>query len=283
MRDAPDTAAAGTGPMVPRMVRVAETWREGEGISTLQLAGPQPAFAPGQFNMLYAFGVGEAAISISSDPARPDEAQHTVRAVGAITRALCALGRGDVVGVRGPFGSAWPMEAAQGRHLVLVAGGLGLAPMRPAIYAALARRARFARITLVVGARAPRSLLFPHQLAGWSAGGALDLHLAVDHAGPDWTGEVGVVTKPLARVLDRCDPAAVTAFLCGPEVMMRQCGRDLSERGVAGERIWVSMERNMKCALGLCGHCQFGPDFICRDGPVLRWDRVAARLTVREL
>jgi NAD(P)H-flavin reductase len=269
--------------MVPRMMRVAERLREGEGLATLRLDGPGPAFSAGQFNMLYAFGVGESAISISSDPARPDGTEHTIRSVGAVTRALCALGPGDLVGVRGPFGSAWPMEAAEGRHLVMVAGGLGLAPMRPAIYVALARRARYAGLTLVVGARTPRALLYPYQLAGWSAGGALDLHLAVDSAGPDWTGEVGVVTRPLVRAVKQRDAAAVTALVCGPEIMMRHSARVLSELGVPEQEIWLSMERNMKCAVGHCGHCQFGPDFVCHDGPVLRYDRVAERLTIREL
>lgn len=271
-------------PMRPQTMRVTEVCRELDDVVTLRLSGDQRLpFRPGQFNMLYAFGVGEVAISISSDPARPNDLLHTVRSVGAVSRALCSVKRGDALGLRGPFGTHWPVEEERGRHLLFVAGGLGLAPLRPAIYRALAAPDQYAGITLIVGARSPRDILYPYQLAGWGCGKALDLHLTVDHAGPEWTGSVGVVTQHFRRALDGVDPARVSAFLCGPEVMMRYGCAGLAELGVGCDRMWLSMERNMKCALGLCGHCQFGPDFVCRDGPVFRADAILPRMAIREV
>ncbi len=283
MRAEPAYAPA---PMTPRPFRVAETAEEAPGVRTLSLvpaSGGAPAFAPGQFVMLYAFGVGEAAISISGDAGDPGAPLRcTIRAVGAVTRALTALAPGATVGLRGPFGRGWPLEAQRGRRLLFMAGGLGLAPLRPAILAALARRADFAGLALLLGARAPEGLLYPADRAAWARAGLRAL-TTVDAAAPGWTGRVGVVTRPIPEALAGADPAAVSAFLCGPEVMMRFAAEALAGAGVAAARIWLSMERNMKCALGQCGRCQFGPDFLCRDGPVLRYDRIARRLTVREL
>jgi NAD(P)H-flavin reductase len=286
MRAEADIRAPAGDPMRPRAFRVTDAWRELDDVVSLRLAAPggEPfAFAPGQFNMLYAFGVGEIAVSISGDPARPDELLHTIRDVGAVSGALARSGPGTVLGVRGPFGAGWPVEGERGRHLLFVAGGLGLAPLRPAIYRALATPRLYRGITLVMGARSPRELLYAYQLAGWAAGRALRLFVTVDHAGPEWTGAVGVVTGQFARALDGIDPASVSAFVCGPEVMMRHGCADLGDLGVPPDRQWISMERNMKCAVGLCGHCQFGADFVCRDGPVFRYDRMARRLGVREL
>lgn len=286
MRSAAEVAVPLGDPMRPRSFRVTDAQRELDGVVSLQLsaADGQPfPFEAGQFNMLYAFGVGEIAISISGDPSRPNELLHTVREVGAISGALARFGLGETIGVRGPFGSSWPVASQRGRHLVFVAGGLGLAPLRPAIYRALASRHLFRGITLILGSRSPRDLLYPYQLAGWASGRALDLFVTVDHAGPDWTGAVGVVTTHFPRALQGVDPGSVSAFVCGPEVMMRHGCAALSDLGVPSDRMWISMERNMKCALGLCGHCQFGPDFICRDGPVVGYGSVAGRLSVREV
>ena len=270
----------------PRPFRVADIQRELDGVVTLALSSGDGApfpFEAGQFNMLYAFGVGEVAISISGNPLRPGELLHTVRDVGAVSAALSRVAPGATIGVRGPFGTSWQVEAERGRHLLFVAGGLGLAPLRPAIYRALASRRLYRGITLVLGARSPRDLLYAYQLAGWASGQALNLLVTVDHAGPDWTGAVGVVTNHFGRALEGVDPASVSAFICGPEVMMRHSCMTLSDLGVPGERMRISMERNMKCAVGLCGHCQFGPDFVCRDGPVFAYDTVRARLGVREV
>lgn len=270
--------------MLPRPWRVIEARRELGDTASLVIApvdappdAPPPAFAPGQFNMLYAFGVGEAAISISAATAAG--VVHTIRGVGATSRALAALRRGDVLGVRGPYGRGWPMEAPAGSDLVFVAGGLGLAPLRPAIHAALARRERWGRVLLLYGARGPGELLWRDEIASWR--GAVDVMLTVDHAEAGWDGAVGVVPALLPRA--RFDPASAIAMVCGPELMMRFTVIELQKRGIGPESICLSMERNMKCAVGFCGHCQFGPFFVCKDGPVFRYDRIQAFFGKREI
>ncbi|MBC7162546.1 MAG: FAD/NAD(P)-binding protein [Immundisolibacter sp.] len=244
------------------------------------LGEPALTFLPGQFNMLYAYGIGEVPVSISS-AAAGEPLLHTIRAVGSVTRPMAALPVGTVIGRRGPYGSAWPLAEAEGGDLLIVAGGLGLAPLRPAILGALARRAQFGRLCLLYGTRGPADVLFADQLAAWRARGDLELRVTVDRATPDWTGEVGVVTRLIARA--DVDPARTTALVCGPEIMMRFAGEALLRRGVPATAIHLSLERNMKCAVGYCGHCQLGPHFICRDGPVLAWPRLAGLLDVAEL
>ncbi len=239
------------------------------------------AFTPGQFDMVYVYGVGEAAISISSDPAAPGLLSHTIRAVGWVTKALNGLQPGATIGIRGPYGSSWPLDAAQGRDLVVVAGGIGLAPVRPAIVEALRQRERFGRITVLVGARSPRDLVFRDDLDRWTADRGIDVHITVDSAVRGWSGRVGVVTTLVPRV--PFDPENTVAIVCGPEVMMRFTAEALIKRGVPAERIHVTLERNMKCGVGTCGHCQLGPLLLCRDGPVFPWPRVAPLLSVREL
>ena len=273
-----------TDPLLPTPYRVIRTKRELTGIATLELvpvAGEIPAFQPGQFNMLYAFGVGEAAISISGDPADRAHMIHTIRQMGAISTALVKAKPGTVLGVRGPFGTAWPGSAAEGLDILFIAGGLGLAPLRPAITQVLANRARYGRVILLYGARSPDELLYRHEIERWRRRLDVDIHITVDYAGANWHGNVGVVPRLIARL--GLDPHSTLAMLCGPEVMMRFSADALHDAGVAHERIYVSMERNMKCAIGLCGHCQFAPDFICKDGPVMRYDQVAQRLAIREL
>ena len=274
---------AAPDPMRPRRARVAAVRAETPGVATLELAPLDPLGeppAPGQFNMLYAFGIGEAAISVSGPGDGP--LTHTIRDVGAVFRALAGMQPGDVVGVRGPFGAGWPLAAQAGRRLVVVAGGLGLAPLRGAILAALADPGRFPAPALVYGARAPSGVLYAGEFAAWEARG-LRVLTTVDRPAPGWTGAVGVVTARLGEALAGTHPARVSAFVCGPEVMMRFAARALTDLGVAADRVWLSMERNMKCALRVCGRCQWGPDFVCRDGPVVRWDRVAARIADSEI
>ena len=256
-----------------------------------------PVFAPGQFNMLYLFGLGEVPVSISGDPAKPATLVHTVRGVGAVTRALGGLHPGAIVGVRGPYGSAWPVEDAAGHDVVIMAGGIGLAPLRPAIYHLLAHRGRFGKVVLLYGARTPGDLLYTRQLARWRARFDAQIEVTVDAAIPPaggrrraaggpasdrgkWLGHVGVAGTLLPRA--EFDPARAIALVCGPEVMMRFAIGDLRHRGLAPEQIYLSMERNMRCAIGLCGHCQFGPTFVCKDGPVFRYDRIGPFLGVRE-
>ncbi len=263
-------------PMIPVPWRVQKARRETRDTFTLTLrpanGEPLPAFAPGQFNMLYLFGVGEVAISISGDPADQENLVHTIRAVGTVTRPMQRLKRGAVLGVRGPFGSPWPVEEAEGNDVVIVAGGLGLAPLRPALYRLLAHRQQYGRIVLLYGARTPRDLLYQRSLDQWQTRSGIEVAYTVDAAAEDWRGNVGVVTTLISKA--RFDPVHTTAMICGPEVMMRYVIMELEKLGVTDENIFISMERNMKCAIGFCGHCQFGPTFVCKDGPVFRYDRI---------
>ena len=271
--------------LLPRPFRVRRVRRELSDVWTLELEasdneGPI-AFQPGQFTMVYVFGIGEVPLSISGDPAEPGVLTHTVRAVGPVTRAICAVKKGDTLGVRGPYGEGWAVEAALGRDVVIMAGGLGLAPLRPLVRAVVARRSEFGRVVLLIGARTPASLLFSRELARWRARFDLDVRATVDSADPAWRGDVGVITTLLPRA--RFNPAATTAFVCGPEVMMRFAAADLVHSGVPPGLVFLSMERNMKCAVGVCGHCQFGPSFVCKDGPVFPYSRIATSLRIREI
>lgn len=273
------------GPMVPTSFRVVHRTPETGDTWTLDLqprhARALPDFAPGQFAMLYAFGVGEAPISVSGDLTGPGPLVHTIRDVGAVTSALCKVAPGQDVGVRGPFGTAWPVADAEGRDVMLVAGGIGLAPLRPVIYHLLANRERYGRLVVLYGGRSPAELLYPGELERWGGRFDVQVEVAVDSAPPDWRGSVGVVTKLIRRA--ELDPASAVAMVCGPEVMMRFTAAALAERGLAKERIFVSMERSMSCAIGLCGHCQLRERFICKDGPVFPLDAVEPLLTAREL
>jgi NAD(P)H-flavin reductase len=266
--------------LVPAPARVTRVRQETADVVTLWLEPGLPAFDPGQFNMLYAFGVGESAISMSGDPDDASAMVHTVRALGPVTRAICALRPGDPIGVRGPFGAPWPVDAADGGDLLIVAGGLGLAPLRPVVYHARRHRARYGRVVLLVGARTPADLLFTDELAVWGADG-IDVRVTVDRAGPDWRGRVGVVPELIAGA--GVDPARTFAMLCGPEVMMKYALPPLARLGVPDARIFLSLERSMKCAAAFCGHCQLGPTFVCKDGPVLPFDRLRRWFFIREL
>jgi len=235
-------------------------------------------FRPGQFNMLYVPGVGEAAISISGS--QDGLLEHTVREVGNVTQALARLAIGDTIGLRGPYGSAWPMDACRGQDVIVIAGGIGLAPLRPVVLALLANPGDYGHVTLLYGTRTPDSLLFASQYAAWASAGC-ELHTTVDRWSSGWAGNVGVV--PL--LLDRQQLAAerTHVLVCGPEVMIRYTVRSALQRGIAKQRIWISMERNMQCAVGLCGHCQLGPTFVCKDGPVYRYDVIEPFLRVEGL
>lgn len=264
--------------------RVAATRRESHDTVTLELEPPaaeQFSFRPGQFNMLYAFGVGEVPISISGDPAGGGPVRHTIRDVGMVTHALCALKPGEQAGVRGPYGTHWPVEEAEGGDVVIVAGGIGLPPLRPALYHLLAHRGRYRRIVLLYGARTPRDLLFSGELAAWRSRFDLDVQVTVDAAAGHWRGDVGVVPDLIGRA--PFHPASTTALMVGPEIMMRFTVRPLLAAGVPGDRIYLSMERNMQCAAAMCGHCQLGPLLLCRDGPVVGYPRLAPWLGLREV
>lgn len=277
---ATDTAPA--NPLLPSVTTIVDRWDETDDTFTLSLAPPPGyRFEPGQFNMLYVFGTGEVAISVSGDPGRSGRLIHTVRGVGSVTKRMRELVVGDAIGVRGPFGRPWPVDAAVGGDLVVVAGGIGLAPLRPAILHALANRDRYERLVLLYGTRMPRDLLYRDLVSEWRGRFDMDVLVTVDNADRSWRGSVGVVTRLIPRA--PFDPKRSTVLVCGPEIMMRFTGRELVRRGVDPASIWVSMERNMQCALAVCGHCQFGPSFVCRDGPVLRYDDVDELFEIREV
>lgn len=269
---------------VPCIARVRQRRHEGPQTWTLEIKaeGVSPVrFAPGQFNMLTAFGVGEVPISLSGDPRSHGALLHTIRAVGPVSSALAHLDAGDVVGLRGPFGTGWPVAEAQQHDVVVVAGGLGLAPLRPAVYHLLAERQRYRRIVILYGSRSPGDILFRHELEKWRQELDIDLEVTVDHAVDDWRGHVGVVTRFIARA--DFDPSNTVAMVCGPELMMKFAVAALGDAGVGDEAIYLSMERNMKCAVAHCGHCQFGTTLVCRDGPVYRYDRVRDLLKIAEI
>jgi NAD(P)H-flavin reductase len=273
------------GPMVPEIFRVEKYRKETYDTYTLEL---RPAsgtgehrFGAGQFNMLYKFGVGEAAISISGDPTSPNPLIHTIRAVGTATKAMSKLKVGDTIGVRGPFGTCWPVEAAKGNDVLLIAGGIGLAPLRPVIYEVLANRQKYGKVFLLYGTRTPEDLLYRAELEKWRSRFDMEVLVTVDRASSDWHGNVGVVTTLLKKV--PLDPDDTIAMICGPEIMMRFVAMDLIKKEMTLDRIYVSLERNMKCGIGLCGHCQYGPTFICKDGPVYTYDKVIELLARREV
>ena len=279
------TWAAAPSAMSPVPYRLDSTVAENRDSATLRLAPvrePLNAPQPGEFMMMYAFGVGEIAISVSGVPTVSDAAiTHTIRSVGAVSRTLHDAQRGTVIGMRGPFGTNWGLAEAVGRDLVIVAGGVGLAPLRPVVLGALAERNRFGRVTLIAGARSRDDFLFGEELQDWAQDGSLDVHLTVDVPVQGWPGEVGFVTEPLRRVPLRSD--RTTAFLCGPEPMMRNGANELIRKGLQPSDIRLSLERNMQCGIGWCGHCQLGPLLLCRDGPVVGYDVAEPLLRVKEL
>ena len=230
-------------------------------------------FSPGQFNMLYVFGVGEIPISISSDPDGSELISHTTRKVGLVTNALGKLGKGSSIGIRGPYGSSWPIDQARGKDVVVVAGGIGLAPLRPALVQLVSRRDEFNNIILLYGARSPEEMLYRKDLKDWSAHLDMQVYVTVDRATVGWNGMVGVVTPLIQRA--PFDAENAIALVCGPEIMMQHATVELHRRGLSDGNIYVSMERNMKCGVGFCGHCQYGPEFVCKDGPVFRFDKIA--------
>ncbi|MEW5978924.1 MAG: FAD/NAD(P)-binding protein [Acidobacteriota bacterium] len=272
-------------PMSPQPVQVKRVMRDTHDTFTLELVPPAgnglPSFLPGQFNMLYIFGVGEVPISISGDSGVPEVLLHTTREVGVVTRAMRKLKAGDTLGLRGPFGSAWPVADAEGDDVVIVAGGIGLAPLRPVLYWLQARRERYGKVVLLYGTRSPDDILYRKELERWRSQFDLEVIVTVDRAISTWRGNVGVVTSLISRA--PFDPLNTTAMVCGPEIMMRHAALELKNRGVPEDRIFVSMERNMKCAVGFCGHCQFGPFFVCKDGPVFPYNRIRDWLSKWEI
>ncbi len=272
-----------TDAMAPVPYRVRTRVAENADSVTLTLDpvnGALPGALPGEFMMLYSFGVGEIAISTSG--ISPDGTlTHTIRAVGAVSAALCAAEPGTTIGVRGPYGTNWGLAEAAGRDLVIVAGGVGLAPLRPVLLGALADRDRYGRVVLIAGARSQKDFLYTAELAQWQTDPRLETHVTVDVPIQGWLGETGFVTEPLRKLSLR--PDNTTAFLCGPEPMMRFGAQALLDKGMAERDIRVSLERNMQCGIAWCGHCQLGPLLLCRDGPVVHYGQARPLLEVEEL
>ena len=278
-------AGSVSDPWQQRAVRIQRMQSEIPGVTTYSLVpadgGEFVRFRPGQFNMLYVPGVGEAAISISGDPRCIDVMPHTVRQAGNVTGSLARLSEGAVIGLRGPFGSAWPMDTCVGQDVVLVAGGIGLAPLRPAICELISNRVSYGEVSLIIGAREPKLLLYPDEYESWRASG-INVAVTVDRGDESWGGSVGVVTSILDRLWLR-DAARTVVLTCGPEVMMWYVMRTAAARGIPCSRLYLSLERNMNCAVAFCGHCQFGPYFLCREGPVLCFEQVQRLLRIENL
>lgn len=271
--------------MVPVPYRVAGRARENRDSTTLDLQPVREALdnpQPGEFMMLYAFGIGEIAVSVSGIPtAFGRTITHTIRSVGSVSRALRNAQVGMVIGMRGPFGTGWDLPAAAGRDLVIVGGGVGLAPLRPVVLGVLADRDAYGTVTLIAGARSREDFLFGAELGLWERSAKIDVHLTVDIPVQGWPGEVGFVSEPLRRLPVR--PDRTTVYLCGPEPMMRNCAQELLQKGFAANDIRLSLERNMQCGIGWCGHCQLGPLLLCRDGPVVGYDVAQPLLAIKEL
>ena len=262
----------------PHAATVVARTQESPTIFTLQLrlddAAAQAAFrfAPGQFNMLYLYGVGEVPISIMSDPGDRSGIGHTIRALGRVTQGLAALQPGDKVGLRGPFGRGWPLQEVGGNDIVLVTGGLGCAPVVSVIHYILKRRERYGKLVIIQGVKHTEDLIWREQYDRWAQMPNTQVLVASSQGGAKWPWHVGHVTELLS--LAQFNPVRAAAMMCGPEGMMRTAADTLLQRGLPPSRLFLSMERNMQCAVGRCGHCQFGGAFVCRDGPVFSWNEV---------
>lgn len=269
--------------MMPELFRITRVQKETHDTFTFDLEPPRDGFnfGPGQFNMLYLFGTGEIPISISGDPADHKKLVHTIRAVGNITKNMKKLKKGDFLGVRGPFGNGWPLRESIGYDIVIVAGGIGLAPLRPSIYHVLAHREKYGNIIFLYGTRTPADLLYRKEIEGWRSRFDVEVLVTVDHATSEWGGIVGVVSNLISR--SHFDSFNTVAMICGPEIMMRLTIQELQKNGVSPENIYLSMERNMKCGVGFCGHCQYGPTFICKDGPIFSYPTVKNLFLKREI
>lgn len=263
-------------PLKPIPCRIKNVIYESSDVFTLEIEPPKDFgkfdFLPGQFNMLYVFGTGEIPISISGDTEKSENLIHTVRAVGNVSKAMSKLQKGDMLGIRGAFGSDWQIGENTDKDIILVAGGIGLAPLRPVIYHILNNRELYGRIFIFVGARTPEDLIFANELQNWRGRFDLEVEITVDLAEKNWHGNVGFVTNLIQ--FEPFDSANSIAMLCGPEIMMRFAVTELKKRKIESNQIYLSMERNMKCAVGFCGRCQYGAEFICKDGPVFRLDKI---------
>ena len=272
-------------PYLPAEADIVERIEEAPSVFTLRLRLCDPAlrgayrFAPGQFNMLYLYGVGEVPISIVSDPEDPDHLMHTIRSVGRVTRGMEQLRAGERIGLRGPYGRGWPLEQAAGRDVLVLTGGLGCAPVVSVINYILMRRTAFGRLVVIQGVKHAQDLLWRERYARWAGQPDTQVLLSADHGGPLWPWHVGLVTEVFDEA--RIDPGRTLVMMCGPEGMMRASIKELGRRGIGEESLFLSMERNMQCAVGHCGHCQYGASFVCGQGPVYAWPEVKALFDTR--
>lgn len=272
---------------LPREAEVIERIDESASVFTLRLRFTDPEvrrgyrYAAGQFNMLYRFGLGEVPISIVSDPDHDDLLDHTIRRVGRVTGGLATLQAGDRIGLRGPYGRGWPLAELRGRDVIIVTGGLGCAPSVSVVHYILNRRPEFGRLTIIQGVKHHSDLLWRERYAAWSRLADTEVLLSADVGGPLWPWHVG----PVMALFDRLTltPGRTAVLMCGPEGMMRAGAAAMVARGQPRSDIWLSMERNMQCAVRQCGHCQLGPQFVCRDGPVFRYDEIESMLDVKGL
>ena len=279
-----EAGALPADPMLPRLFRITKVKREVPGVFTWHLAaldGSGFSYQPGQFNMLYAFGVGEVPISISGDCRNTDELVHTIRIAGSVTKVMGEMKAGAVVGVRGPFGRPWPIAEIYGSDLLFVTGTIGLAPLRPLIYEVLHQRDKFGKVVICYGSRGVDDILYEEDLHKWRGRFDTNVHVTVHSAPSGYRGRVGSVAA--AVKIARIGGDSTQAFVCRSEAMTKPAVDALHERGVTSDRIWVTLERNMKCGVGLCGHCQFGPTFMCKDGPVYRYDQIETLFSIREI
>ncbi len=258
-----------THKLTPVKAVITDVIKETEDTVTLVMrVSPQKTPEPGQFAMLYAPLVGESAISFSG--IRDGVIEHTVRRVGKVTTVLTSLSPGDVIGWRGPYGKPWPMSEARARDLIVVAGGIGMAPLRPVIHKRI-DGGEAGRTILLYGARSPDQFLYKKELREWQEAG-VDVRLTIDKPHPSWSGRTGFVTELIPEALETAkDPVA---FVCGPEIMMKVAIGVFEKSGMDLSRVWVSLERKMRCGFGSCGYCQVGPVFVCRHGPTFRADEV---------
>lgn len=264
-----------TDPYLPFEAEIVECTQNTASIFTLHLRFTEHqrhqlyTFHPGQFNMVYLFGVGEVAISIVSDPDEKETISHTIRAIGRVTKAMRTLKQGDKIGIRGPFGRGWPLHKVQGKDVVVVTGGLGCAPTVSIINYILARRSQYGNLKILQGVKHSEDFIFRKQYEKWKESTHTEVYVAADQVGPHWPWGRGHVTDMIEKL--ELQAANTVAMLCGPEMMMHATIKALKSRQIAEENIYISMERNMECGIGQCGHCQYGGLFICKDGPVFAY------------
>lgn len=268
---------------LPKPATIDALVQESPTIFTLHTSFSDPCqdfrFKPGQFNMLYLYGVGEVPISIASDPDDQTLLSHTIRAVGRVTRAMQNLKQGDSLGIRGPYGRGWPLDQARGQDVMIVTGGLGCAPAVSVIKYIMARRRQFGKLMILQGVKHSDDLIWRDQYEKWQNCPDTEVYIAADQSGPNWSWHTGLVTSLIQPI--QIDVTQTMVMMCGPELMMRAAVLALKEKNLPESALYLSMERNMACAIGHCGHCQYGGLFVCKDGPVFAWPEIKSLFTVK--